>query len=104
VLAEYGVVCPVDLIVNLGVVSRSLYHPMRMLFIRPQPRLRSTRVAKIMFWADPWIQGQCVATIAPALLKLVPPGLVRTRTVLQGRANNSWVLDIVGTLTIDVLF
>jgi hypothetical protein len=59
--------------------------------------------ANILFWADPWIQGQCVATLAPALLKLVRPGLVRSCTVLQGRGNNSWVLDIAGTLTVDAV-
>jgi hypothetical protein len=42
-----------------------------------------------------------VAALAPVLLKLVRPGLARSRTVLQGRENNAWVLDIAGTLTVD---
>jgi hypothetical protein len=59
--------------------------------------------ASVLFWMDPWIQGHCVAALAPALLKLVRPGVVRSRTVLQGRENNAWVLDIAGTLTVDAV-
>jgi hypothetical protein len=33
----------------------------------------------------------------------VRPGVVRSCTVLQGRENTAWVLDIVGTLTVDAV-
>jgi hypothetical protein len=58
---------------------------------------------KILFWVDPWIHGHSAATLAPALIKLVRPGLLRSRTVQQGKENNSWVLDIAGPLTIDAV-
>jgi hypothetical protein len=58
---------------------------------------------KILFWMDPWINGHSAATLAPALIKLVRPGLLRCRMVQQGKVNNNWVLDIAGPLTIDAV-
>jgi hypothetical protein len=58
---------------------------------------------KVLFWVDPWIHGHSVSTLAPALLKLVWHGLRKSRSVHQGMSNNRWLLDIVGTLTVDAV-
>ncbi|CAM0912886.1 unnamed protein product [Alopecurus aequalis] len=68
----------------------------------------STRVtlgdgSRIMLWEDPWITGQTVAALAPAVLKLVPPRFRRRRTVRDGLAGNAWARDIVGELSIDAV-
>jgi hypothetical protein len=52
---------------------------------------------------DPWIHGHSVGSLALALLKLVRPGLRRSRSVQQGLSNNAWLLDIGGTLTVDAV-
>ncbi|KAM0885331.1 hypothetical protein ACQ4PT_030415 [Festuca glaucescens] len=57
----------------------------------------------ILFWEDPWIGGLSVAAVAPAVLKLVKPGVVSQRKVSNGLANNSWVRDISGTLSVDAV-
>ena len=40
--------------------------------------------ARVLFWEDPWIGGQTVAMIAPAVLPLVRPGIRRKRLVIDG--------------------
>ncbi|KAM0883521.1 hypothetical protein ACQ4PT_031574 [Festuca glaucescens] len=57
----------------------------------------------ILFWEDPWIGGLSVAVVAPAVLRLVKPGVVSRRKVSEGMANNSWVRDISGTLSVDAV-
>jgi hypothetical protein len=58
---------------------------------------------RVLFWEDPWINGVQVSAIAPALLKLVRPGLMRSRTVQQGFLHNAWVRDVAGELTVDAV-
>ncbi|KAM0910028.1 hypothetical protein ACQ4PT_014423 [Festuca glaucescens] len=58
---------------------------------------------RVLFWEDPWIQGLTVAFVAPDLLKLVRPSIVRSRTVQQGLPGNAWVRDIAGELTVDAV-
>lgn len=57
----------------------------------------------MLFWTDHWIDGgRSVASLAPDLLFAVPQRL-RSRTVASGLANNSWVSDIHGALTVPVI-
>ena len=57
----------------------------------------------MLFWTDYWIDGgRSVASLAPDLLFVVPQHL-RSRTVASGLANNSWVSDIRGALTVPVI-
>ena len=56
-----------------------------------------------MFWEDPWISGQTVASLAPAVLALVRPGLRRRRTVGEGLVNDAWARDVAGELSIDAV-
>ena len=56
----------------------------------------------IHFWADRWLSGRTVAEIAPNLIKLIPKRVVTNRTVTQA-LENSWVADINGALTVQVL-
>jgi hypothetical protein len=58
---------------------------------------------RVLFWEDPWINGVQVSAIAPALLKLVRSGLMRSHTVQQGLPHNEWVRDVAGELTVDVV-
>jgi mannosylglycoprotein endo-beta-mannosidase len=58
---------------------------------------------RVLFWQDPWIHGLGMAAVAPAVLALVQPGPIRTRTAAQGCRNNAWVRDITGVLTVDAV-
>jgi len=55
------------------------------------------------FWTDKWIDGRCIADLAPALLSAVRPHTRKVRTIAQGLFNNSWALDISGALTVQVI-
>ncbi|KAE8777786.1 serine threonine-protein kinase smg1 [Hordeum vulgare] len=50
------------------------------------------------FWTDHWIHGQSVAKIAPAIYAMVPKRRRRTRLVVDGFADRTWVQDIAGAL------
>ncbi|KAE8771378.1 serine threonine-protein kinase smg1 [Hordeum vulgare] len=50
------------------------------------------------FWMDHWIHGQSVAEITPAIYAMVPKRCRRTRVVVDGLADRTWVQDIVGAL------
>ncbi|KAM0915717.1 hypothetical protein ACQ4PT_010654 [Festuca glaucescens] len=56
-----------------------------------------------LFWEDPWIAGLSVSAIALELLKLVKPSVRKWRSVRDGLALNSWVLDIAGELSVDAI-
>jgi hypothetical protein len=57
----------------------------------------------MLFWSDQWIDGRSVASLAPDLLFVVPQRLPGSRTVASGLANNSYVSDIRGALTVPVI-
>ncbi|XP_071678586.1 uncharacterized protein [Lolium perenne] len=59
--------------------------------------------ASLLFWEDPWIQGLFVAAVAPEVLKLVRPGVVKRRSVRDGLLNHAWATDIVGELSVDAV-
>jgi hypothetical protein len=56
-----------------------------------------------LFWSDRWLQGRCIQEIAPCLFNAVGPRIAKCRTVVQGLANNTWVRDISGALTVQVI-
>jgi hypothetical protein len=56
-----------------------------------------------LFWEDRWIHGRNVMDIAPRLLLVVPRRIQNSRTVHTALANRSWLNDIQGALTVDVL-
>jgi len=58
---------------------------------------------RTFFWTDRWIHGRAIKEIAPALLATVPPKVQKQRTVAQGLLNRTWVKDITGALTVQVL-
>lgn len=57
----------------------------------------------ILFWSDRWLNGRKIQELAPNLHKLIPKRTVRTRTVSQALVNRTWVHDIKGSLTVQVL-
>ncbi|XP_071681529.1 uncharacterized protein [Lolium perenne] len=58
---------------------------------------------RLLFWEDPWINGLSAAAIAPVVLKLIRPGIVKTRTVDDVLRLNARALEIVGGLSVQVV-
>jgi hypothetical protein len=56
-----------------------------------------------LFWEDRWIQGRNVKDLAPRLLAAVPQRIQNSRIVHTALANRSWLNDIKGALTVEVL-
>lgn len=56
-----------------------------------------------LFWKDSWIEGCCIAQIVPAVLGAVPRRMASTRMVASALADRSWVGDISGAITVQVL-
>ena len=59
--------------------------------------------ASTLFWKDRWIDGQTIEEVAPNLFKAIPKRITRRRTVAQALVNRSWVADIKGALSVQVL-
>jgi hypothetical protein len=59
--------------------------------------------SRLLFWQDAWIRGLTPDAIAPALVKLVRPGIRRSRSVQQGLNDAAWVRDIAGELSMDAV-
>jgi hypothetical protein len=55
------------------------------------------------FWQDMWLDGQCLSALAPDLVRAVPTCLRKRRTLADGLANQAWIRDIKGALTMQVL-
>jgi hypothetical protein len=56
-----------------------------------------------LFWEDRWIHGRNLKDLAPRLLAAVPRQIRNSRTVHTTLANRSWLNDIKGALTVEVL-
>ncbi|OEL13244.1 hypothetical protein BAE44_0025738, partial [Dichanthelium oligosanthes] len=56
------------------------------------------------FWSDPWLQGGCLSALAPDLVDIVPSHQRFRRTVASALVNHNWITDLVGPLTLPVLF
>ncbi|KAM0923616.1 hypothetical protein ACQ4PT_005410 [Festuca glaucescens] len=74
-----------------------LYADDIVVFARPDER--EIQVVK----EDPWLGGLSVAAVAPAVLALVRPALIKRRKVSEGLPNNEWVNDIAGELSVDTV-
>jgi hypothetical protein len=58
---------------------------------------------EILFWTDRWLGGHTLAEIAPNLFKTVQKRTTKRRTVAQALHNRTWVQDIKGARTVEVL-
>ena len=58
---------------------------------------------EILFWTDRWLDGHTLSEIAPNLFRNVPKRIAKSRTVAQALHNRSWVQDIKGPRTVEVL-
>ncbi|KAM0913734.1 hypothetical protein ACQ4PT_011963 [Festuca glaucescens] len=59
--------------------------------------------ADVLFWQDPWLDGLSVAALAPAVLAIIKPAMVKCRRVSDSLPNNAWVCDIAGELSVDAV-
>jgi hypothetical protein len=56
-----------------------------------------------LFWADPWLDGQTIASVAPNLVAVVTMRCQKSRTVQAALQGNVWIRDITGALTIPAI-
>jgi hypothetical protein len=59
--------------------------------------------SRLLFWADPWINGLTASAIAPAVVSMVAPRFISRRSVRDGFVGNAWVTDISGELSVDAV-
>jgi hypothetical protein len=57
---------------------------------------------KILFWKDRWLEGKCIAELAPHLITSIGK-TINKRTVAEALNNRRWISDIKGALTVQVL-
>ena len=58
---------------------------------------------KALFWLEKWLQGKGIQDLVPCLFSSIGPRIRKGRTVAQGLANDAWVQDISGALTVQVI-
>ena len=58
---------------------------------------------KALFWLEKWLQGKGIQDLVPCLFTSIGPRIRKGRTVAQGLANDAWVQDISGALTVQVI-
>jgi hypothetical protein len=56
-----------------------------------------------LFWHDRWLLGQRIADLAPHVFSLVPKRLVKRRTVADALCSSSWIGDLRGVVTWEVI-
>jgi hypothetical protein len=56
-----------------------------------------------LFWEDPWLDGLCIGDRAPDLVAAMSARCRHRRTVTHALANNAWIRDMSGALSILVL-
>jgi hypothetical protein len=56
-----------------------------------------------LFWTDPWLDGQTIATKAPDLVAAVGNRSQKSRIVQAALQGNSWIRDITRALTIPAI-
>jgi hypothetical protein len=59
--------------------------------------------ARTFFWSDPWLDGQCIANLAPELVEAVLKRTHNRRMVASALNKMAWIWDISGSLTVLVL-
>jgi hypothetical protein len=59
--------------------------------------------AHTLFWTDRWLNGQSIADLAPHLLAVIPKRTANRHTVEQALTDCSWVLDIRGDMSVEVI-
>lgn len=60
--------------------------------------------AATLFWTDRWICSQSIADLAPQVLALISKRKRNKGTVLEALADLTWVRDILGTLSVLLIF
>jgi hypothetical protein len=56
-----------------------------------------------LFWKDRWLEGKCIADLAPHLITTIGKRTVNKRTIVEALNNRRWISDIKGALTVQVL-
>ncbi|GJN13395.1 hypothetical protein PR202_gb00089 [Eleusine coracana subsp. coracana] len=58
---------------------------------------------RTLFWTDNWLRGKSIAQLAPAIFNGVPARTRNTRTVAEGLNGETWIRDIAGTRTFQLI-
>ncbi|XBI06650.1 hypothetical protein VPH35_134643 [Triticum aestivum] len=59
--------------------------------------------AQILFWKDRWINGACIAEVAPLIVLKVKTQVRNRRVVQEGLLSHAWTMDITGEMSTDEL-
>jgi hypothetical protein len=73
-----------------------------MAFFKASIRCTAGNGHSTSFWTDPWLNGRCLADVAPDLFQAVAPW-ARKRSVFHALTDGAWIHDIVDALSIAVL-
>jgi hypothetical protein len=56
-----------------------------------------------LFWKDRWLHGQRIKDLAPLIFSMIPRRLVNRRLVTEALVDWSWVQDIHGAVSWELL-
>jgi hypothetical protein len=74
-----------------------------MAFFRASTQIVVGNGNSLIFWSDPWLEGQCISEFAPDLIESVTTRRRGRRTLALTLPDHAWTRDITSLLTVSVL-